>query len=118
MSDQGRPTTTRGDLEVSGRSGQDGSGASARSPDHIVADIEATRRRLAGTIDAIGVRVAPKDVARRTVDSVKGKVAASLKASFIKPDGGVRTERVAPIAGFVALVILVRSIRTVRSRRR
>ncbi len=118
MSDQGRPTTTRRDLEVGGKTGEDGSGAPARSPDRIVADIEETRRRLAGTIDAIGVRVAPKDVARRTVDSVKGKVAGSLRTNFINPDGSVRTERVAPIAGFVGVILLVRAIRAVRSRRR
>ncbi len=106
MSEESKRTTTRPGSEVA-KSGQDGAGE--RSPDRIVADIEQTRDRLAGTIDEITVRVAPKNVARKGADS--------LRAQFLHPDGSPRVERVAPIAGVVALIALVRVIRALRSRR-
>ncbi|MDP9417906.1 MAG: DUF3618 domain-containing protein [Actinomycetota bacterium] len=104
MSEESRRAATRPELEGSDHA-SDGSGGPARSPDRIEADIEATRERLAGTIDQIGVRVAPKNVARRGVES--------LKAQFVNPDGSVRAERVAPVAGFVALIVTVRVLRSV-----
>lgn len=82
-----------------------GSDASAqRDPDDIVADIEATRDHLAGTVDAIVDRVNPKNVARRTLDSVK--------SHFVDDSGSVRAEKVAPVVGavvgVVALVVALR----------
>jgi hypothetical protein len=77
-----------------------GSNAPAnREPDQIVADIEATRDRLASTIDQIVDRANPKNVARRGLESVK--------AHFVAPDGSVRMENVAPVAGAVAGVIVL-----------
>lgn len=75
-----------------------------RDPDQLVADIEATRNRLASTIDQIVDRANPKNVARRGVESVKAK--------FVAPDGSVRMETVGPVAGglvgFVVLVVVLR----------
>jgi MYXO-CTERM domain-containing protein len=45
------------------------------APDSLVSDIEATRADLARTIDAITDRVAPKNVARRTVERAKQRAA-------------------------------------------
>ena len=45
-----------------------------RTPAEIEAEIERTRARLAGTVDAIAERVKPANVARRGVDSAKGQV--------------------------------------------
>ena len=68
-----------------------------KSPAELEADIESTRERLAGTIDAIAARVAPANVARRAVDR--------LRAQFVEPDGALRTERVLMLAVGVALVV-------------
>jgi hypothetical protein len=45
------------------------------TPDTLVSEIEATRADLARTIDAIADRVAPRNVARRTVERAKERVA-------------------------------------------
>jgi hypothetical protein len=68
-----------------------------RTPAQIEADIEATRARLAGTVDAIADRVKPANVARRGVDAAKAQVVA--------PDGSLRVERVAALAAVVAGVV-------------
>ena len=43
----------------------------ARTPAEIEADIERTRLRLQGTVDAIAERVSPSNVARRGAESAK-----------------------------------------------
>lgn len=68
----------------------------ARSPAEIEADIEQTRLRLAGTVDAIVERVKPANVARRGAESAK--------AAVIGPDGTLRTSRVAAIAAGVLML--------------
>lgn len=50
--------------------------AANQSQDALVADIERTREELARTIDAISYRVNPANAARRTMDQVKGRIAA------------------------------------------
>lgn len=50
--------------------------AANQSQDALVADIERTREELARTIDAISDRVNPANAARRTMDQVKGRIAA------------------------------------------
>jgi hypothetical protein len=64
-----------------------------RSPAEIEADIERTRARLAGTVDAIAERVKPANVARRGAESAKAQVVDS--------DGNLRTQRVAVLAAAV-----------------
>ncbi len=77
-----------------------------QDPDALVRDIEATRNRLAGTIDAIVDRSNPKNVAHRTLERVK--------ARFISPDGSPRLENIVPVAGAalgaVVVIVVLRSI--------
>ncbi len=77
----------------------------ARTPAEIEADIEATRARLAGTVDAIAYRVKPANVARR---GVRG-----LMSQVVDRNGNLRPDRVAVLAavvgGAVGLVLWRRS---------
>ncbi len=82
----------------------------SQSPAEIEADIEATRERLAGTVDELATRVAPKEIARRSVDDVKTKVQSATHA----PDGSLRTERVAAAGGAFALLAGLVALRVVR----
>jgi hypothetical protein len=68
-----------------------------RTPAQIEAEIEATRLRLAGTVDAIADRVKPANVARRGAESAKAQV--------VDEGGNVRPDRVAVIAAAVAGVV-------------
>ncbi len=73
-------------------------------PDDMVVDIEATRHRLAGTIDTVIDRVNPKNIARRTLENVK--------AHFVDDSGAVSARKVAPVAGaVVGAVVLVVALR-------
>lgn len=65
-----------------------------RTPAQIEADIERTRARLAGTVDAIADRVKPANVARRGAESAKAQV--------VDEQGHLRTTRAAAIAAAVA----------------
>ena len=62
-------------------------------------DIEETRDRLAGTIDALVYRASPKTIVSREVASVKGY--------FVAPDGTPRTDNILKVAGVVAGVVAV-----------
>src|SRR3954453_4139976 len=68
-----------------------------RSPAQIERDIEATRNRLAGTIDEISERVKPANL----LADAKAKV----KAQFVNADGSPRTDRIAIVGGAVAAVV-------------
>jgi len=46
-----------------------------RDPDAVITDIESTRENLARTIDQITDRVAPANVARRTLDKLREQAA-------------------------------------------
>ncbi|MGH3498450.1 MAG: DUF3618 domain-containing protein [Nocardioidaceae bacterium] len=74
------------------------------TPDTIVHDIEATRARLAGTIDQIVERANPKNAAKREL--------TKLKARFIDDSGSPRLDAIAPVAGAVVgavvLIVLIR----------
>lgn len=80
--------------------------ASKKALESQVADIEATRERLAATIDQIVDRTNPKNVLRRQVRGVKGY--------FVDDGGGPRTDNIlkvaAGVAGFVAVVALIRKV--------
>ena len=72
----------------------------ARTAAEIEADIERTRQRLQGTVDAIAERVSPANAARRKV--------AAAKAKVIDPETGLRTARVVALsAGLLAVVGLI-----------
>lgn len=84
----------------------------ARSVEQIEAEIEASRARLASTVDQLAYRAQPKEIARREV--------ASLKSSFDEAtryaDGSLRSERVATVLGAASVVLLLLGL--VRRRRR
>ncbi len=72
-------------------------------PAAIEAQIEATRTRLAGTVDELAVRIHPKEIARRGTAEAK----ARLRAAAMTPDGQPRIERLAAVgAAAVALLVL------------
>lgn len=82
-------TTTPGGLEA-----RPPRGRPERSPAEIEADIERTRARLAGTVDAIAERVKPANVARRGMETARSQV--------VDERGDVRPQRVAVLAAAVA----------------
>jgi hypothetical protein len=80
--------------------------ADAERPDAIEREMEETRERLAETIDQLVYRTNPKTIVRREVNAVK--------AHFVDSEGNPRTENilkvVGGVAGFVALVVLIRRV--------
>jgi hypothetical protein len=77
------------------------------NPSDLEAEIEATRERLAGTIDELLYRASPKTIASREV--------ASLKAHFVDPaTGQPRTDNilkvVGGVVGVVALFVVIRKV--------
>jgi hypothetical protein len=77
-----------------------------KSPDSIESEIEATRERLASTIDQLVYRASPKTIARREV--------ATMKALFVDALGNPRTDNILKaaggLAGFVVLVVVLRKV--------
>jgi len=94
-----------------------------RTPAQIEADIKARREVLAETLDEIGVRVHPRtivgDAKAKVVSNIDhtlgrayvgvNKAVTDVKAQFVDEEGGVRVERVVPVAlvavGIVGLVV-------------
>jgi hypothetical protein len=80
--------------------------ADTRAPDTIEKEIEATRDRLAVTIDQLLYRSSPKTIAKREV--------ASFKAFFVDPQTGPRTDNIVKVAvgvgGFVAVILIIRKV--------
>ncbi len=78
--------------------------ADTRPPETIEREMEATRERLAHTIDQLLYRSSPKTIAKREF--------ADFKAFFVDPHTGPRTDNIAKVAigvgGFVAVMLLVR----------
>jgi AmiR/NasT family two-component response regulator len=72
----------------------------------IEAEMEATRERLADTIDQLVHRASPKTIARRE--------AASVRAYFVDPQTGQpRTTNILKVAGgLVGMTVLVVVVRT------
>lgn len=96
---------------------QNGSGAAGRqmSSDPVVLEreIEARRAHLAATVDELVFRAQPKEIARRASADAKAK----FQAATTTPEGDLRTERIAAVAGAVLLfVVLVVWKRRRRSR--
>ncbi len=71
-----------------------------RSMAEIEADMEATRQRLANTLDELKVAASPKNIASRQVTKVK--------AFYTDEYGAVRVDRVAGTVGVVVAIIVVR----------
>ncbi len=80
--------------------------AENRGLDSLESEIEATRERLADTIDQLAYRASPKTIARREI--------ASLRAVYVAPDGSPRTDNMlktaGAVVGFVALVVALRKL--------
>lgn len=87
---------------------------SQSDPAAIESDIEATRARLAGTVDELAVRLHPKEIGKRSLQDVKERARTATHT----PDGGLRTERVAAVvAAMLAVVGLLAALRRRRSHR-
>ncbi len=73
----------------------------------LEAEMEATRERLAGTIDLLVHRASPKTIARREITSIKGyfvdlQTGQPRTTNILKVAGGV--------VGTVALVVVLRRL--------
>src|SRR6476469_3318872 len=68
--------------------------------------MEATRERLAGTIDQLVYRASPKTIVKREI--------ASVKAHFVDAQGNPRTDNILKVAGvvvgLVAFVVVTRRV--------
>jgi hypothetical protein len=72
-----------------------------KSVDQIEAEIAAARTRLAGTVDELHARTAPKEIARRQVEAAR----RSFTSATHTDSGDLRTERIAAlVAAAVALI--------------
>jgi hypothetical protein len=78
----------------------------AGRPETLESDIEATRERLAATIDQLAYRASPKTIVRREVNGIK--------AHFVDAQGNPRTDNILKLAGgvlgFVAFVVVMRTV--------
>ncbi len=73
-------------------------------PDTLESEIEATRARLAATIDQLAYRASPKTIVKREINSIK--------AHFVDPQGNPRTDNilkvVGGVVGFAVVVVVLR----------
>jgi hypothetical protein len=78
----------------------------ARTPAQIEADIEATRARLASTVDELVGKAHPKNVARRQV--------AQAKAQVFDAEGNLRTQKLVAVGGaalgVVGMLLVIRRL--------
>jgi hypothetical protein len=72
-----------------------------KSVEAIEAEIAAARQRLAGTVDELHARTAPKEIARRQTEAAKTKFAEATRTE----SGDLRTERVAALAAAAVAMI-------------
>jgi hypothetical protein len=75
-------------------------------PSTLEGEIEATRERLAATIDQLAYRASPRTILRREING--------FKAHFVDAQGNPRTDNILKVAGgavgFVAFVVLMRKV--------
>jgi uncharacterized protein DUF3618 len=78
----------------------------AGRPETLESDIEATRERLAATIDQLAYRASPKTIMRRELNGIK--------AHFVDAQGNPRTDNILKVAGgvvgFVVFVVVMRKV--------
>jgi hypothetical protein len=91
------PSTSAGGFEARPTAGPGDADVTGRTPAEIEAEIERTRQRLAGTVDAIADRVSPANVARRGAESAKAQV--------VDERGQLRAGRAAAIAAAAVAVV-------------
>ena len=78
-----------------------------RSAEQIEADIAAARGRLAGTVDELHARTAPKEIVRRQVAGAQAKFTQATRTE----SGELRTERVAALAAAAVVLIALGLLR-------
>jgi hypothetical protein len=79
----------------------------AKSVDQIEAEIAAARDRLAGTVDELHTRTAPKEIVRRQAESAKAKFTEATRTE----DGDLRTERIAALAAAAVALLGIGALR-------
>lgn len=83
-----------------------------KSIEQLEAEIEATRARLAGTIDELTFRASPQELVRRQKESL----ALSFAQATRDERGQLRTDRIVAVVG--AVVVLLVGVGLLRRRRR
>ncbi len=83
-------------------------GSEPRTPAEIEREIEATRSRLAGTIDQIGERVSPASIAQRAK--------ATALAQVVDEKGAIRTKRVLAAGGTAVGILGLKVLAAIRKR--
>jgi hypothetical protein len=78
----------------------------SQDPADIESEIVATRDHLKDTVDELAHRLAPKEIARRTVSDVKQDV----REATTNPDGSLRVERIAAVVGAVVAVLALLAV--------
>jgi hypothetical protein len=77
-----------------------------RAPASIEDEMDATRERLAVTIDQLVYRASPKTIVRREI--------ATLRAHFVDAQGNPRTDNILMVAGavvgFAVFVVVIRKV--------
>jgi Protein of unknown function (DUF3618) len=79
----------------------------AKSVPELEAEIAAARDRLAGTVDELHTRTAPKEIVRRQAESARARFTEATRT----PSGELRTERVAALAAAAIALIGIGAIR-------
>ena len=79
----------------------------AKSVDQIEAEIAAARDRLAGTVDELHTRTAPKEIVRRQAESAKARFTEATRTE----NGDLRTERIAALAAAAVALLGIGALR-------
>lgn len=83
----------------------------AKSAKEIEAELQASRQRLAGTIDELAFRTQPKEIAKRQVESVKLKAGDLTRTA----EGDVATDKLGKmVAGAGAVLLLLGLLKRAR----
>lgn len=77
--------------------------AAAKTAKQIEAELEASRTRLASTIDELAFRTQPKEIAKRQTESARLAFTDATRT----PDGELRTDRIAMALGAVGGVLVL-----------
>jgi hypothetical protein len=86
--------------QVSGAGKADKTDGKSQSPAALEREIQDRRDHLAATIDELTARAKPKEIARRSA----AEATRRFRSLTHTPEGELRTERLAAVAGAVAVV--------------
>ncbi|MBC9957102.1 DUF3618 domain-containing protein [Yimella sp. cx-51] len=73
-----------------------------KSAKEIEAELQASRQRLAGTIDELAFRAQPREIAKRQVETVKLKASEATRT----PEGDVAGDKLGIAVGGLGAVLL------------